>query len=66
MKTYINTYATIDTVLESLMGKSKLCGKSLVDAFCGRWDTRFKLAINKTKTIAATKHSFLEYLWKLF
>ena len=44
VKTYINTYAsnpeTIDLLIEKLMGRSTFKGKSPVDAFCGRWDTR--------------------------
>jgi len=44
VKTYINTYASTDTVLESLMdklmGRGSFNGVSPVDAFCGMWDTR--------------------------
>ena len=44
VKTFINTYASTDTVLEALMdkltGRSTFKGKSPVDAFCGMWDTR--------------------------
>jgi len=44
VKTYINTYSSSDIVLDSLIqkleGKSKFCGMSPVDAFCGKWDTK--------------------------
>ncbi len=44
VKTYINTYASADTMLEAviekLMGRSAFKGVSPVDAFCGKWDTR--------------------------
>ena len=44
VKTFINTYASTDTMLESLMdkltGRSNFKGVSPVDAFCGMWDTR--------------------------
>jgi len=44
VKTFINTYASTDMVLESLMdklmGRSEFKGVSPVDAFCGMWDTR--------------------------
>lgn len=44
VKTFINAYNSNDTVLEALLekltGKSEFKGKSPVDAFCGRWDTR--------------------------
>lgn len=44
VKTYINTYCSSDTVLDSLIkkleGKSKFYGVSPVDAFCGKWDTK--------------------------
>ena len=44
VKTYINAYASTDTVLEALveklMGRSPFRGTSPVDPFCGRWDTR--------------------------
>lgn len=44
IRTFINTYASTDTALEALMdklmGRSEFKGKSPVDAFCGRWDTR--------------------------
>ena len=42
--TYINAYsdndATLDLVIEKIMGKSEFKGVSSVDAFCGAWDTR--------------------------
>ena len=41
---YINCYQSDEVVLralvDKLMGKSKFKGKSPVDAFCGKWDTR--------------------------
>ena len=44
VKTYINTYGSSDVILDSLieklMGRSKFKGKSPVDAFCGKWDTK--------------------------
>ncbi len=44
VRTYINTYASTDTVLESLIekltGKQAFEGISPSDPFCGRWDTR--------------------------
>lgn len=44
VKTYINTYGATDEILDclvdKLMGKSEFKGKSPVDAFCGKWDTR--------------------------
>lgn len=44
VKTYINTYGSSDVILDSLVekltGKSEFKGKSPVDAFCGKWDTR--------------------------
>ncbi|MDR1640131.1 MAG: glycoside hydrolase family 3 protein [Clostridiales bacterium] len=44
IKTYINTFgasqATIDALVDKLMGKSEFKGKSPVDAFVGKWDTR--------------------------
>lgn len=43
VKTYINTYGSTDTILDSLVqkltGKSEFKGVSPVDAFCGKWDT---------------------------
>ena len=42
--TYINAYtdndATLDLVIEKIMGKSEFKGISSVDAFCSSWDTR--------------------------
>lgn len=42
--TYINAYtdndATLDLVIEKIMGKSEFKGVSSVDAFCSSWDTR--------------------------
>ncbi|MGL5692537.1 MAG: glycoside hydrolase family 3 protein [Peptostreptococcaceae bacterium] len=42
--TYINAYsdndATLDLVIEKIMGKSEFKGQSSVDAFCDSWDTR--------------------------
>lgn len=44
VKTYINTYGSSDIILETLvdklMGRSEFKGKSPVDVFCGKWDTR--------------------------
>lgn len=44
VKTYINTYGGSDEVLDSLLlkltGAEEFEGKSPVDAFCGKWDTR--------------------------
>lgn len=44
VQTYINTYSSTDTVLKALVdkltGRSEFKGKSPVDAFCGKWDTR--------------------------
>jgi len=44
VKTFINTYASTDTLLEALIdkltGRSEFKGVSPVDAFCGMWDTR--------------------------
>lgn len=44
VKTFINTYgaddATIDALIEKIMGRSEFKGISPVDAFCGKWDTR--------------------------
>jgi beta-N-acetylhexosaminidase len=37
---YTNTDENIDAVIEKLMGRSEFLGKSPVDAFCGKWDTR--------------------------
>lgn len=44
VKTYINCYssndACLDSLIEKLMGRSEFVGKSPVDPFCGKWDTR--------------------------
>lgn len=44
VKTFINTYCSSDetlaALLDKLTGESEFKGKSPVDAFCGRWDTR--------------------------
>ncbi len=44
VRTFINTYCSDNTVLdaliEKLMGRSPFQGKSPVDPFCGKWDTR--------------------------
>ncbi|WP_239712850.1 glycoside hydrolase family 3 N-terminal domain-containing protein [Paenibacillus sp. 19GGS1-52] len=44
VKTYINTYGvndyTLPLLLEKLMGVSEFKGKSPIDPFCGKWDTR--------------------------
>lgn len=44
IKNYINVYnnteEAIDTLIDKLMGRSDFAGKSPVDPFCGRWDTR--------------------------
>ena len=44
VKTYINTYSNtrdnVDALVEKLMGRSEFKGKSPVDPFCNRWDTR--------------------------
>lgn len=37
---YSNTDENIDAVIDKLMGRSEFKGKSPVDAFCGKWDTR--------------------------
>lgn len=37
---YCNSEYVIRAVVEKLTGKSEFKGKSPVDAFCGRWDTR--------------------------
>lgn len=42
--TFVNGYChspyVIDAVVEKLMGRSEFKGKSPVDPFCGRWDTK--------------------------
>lgn len=44
VRTYINCYSNNDRVLEALVekltGRSPFVGKSPVDPFCGKWDTR--------------------------
>lgn len=44
VKTYINGYCNseyvISAIIEKIMGRSEFTGKSPVDAFCGRMDTR--------------------------
>lgn len=44
IKTFINGYCNseyvISAIVEKIVGKSSFVGKSPVDAFCGRWDTR--------------------------
>ena len=44
VRTFINCYAGSRTVMEALVdkmaGKSSFVGRSPVDAFCGKWDTR--------------------------
>ncbi len=44
VKTFINCYDANGTIMkwlvEKLMGRSAFTGKSPVDAFCGKWDTR--------------------------
>lgn len=44
IRTYINGYCNseyvISAIVEKITGKSSFKGKSPVDAFCGRWDTR--------------------------
>lgn len=46
VRTYINTYgggdASVEMLVEKLMGRSEFKGKSPVDAFCGRWDTHLQ------------------------
>ena len=37
---YSNTKGNVDAVIEKLMGRSEFKGKSPVDAFCGKWDTK--------------------------
>ncbi|WP_331281752.1 glycoside hydrolase family 3 N-terminal domain-containing protein [Paenibacillus sp. FSL H7-0357] len=44
VKTYINTYGvneyTLPLLIEKLMGVSEFAGKSPVDPFCDKWDTK--------------------------
>lgn len=46
VRTYINAYhsnqASLEAVMNKLMGRTKFEGKSPVDAFCGKWDTRLQ------------------------
>lgn len=37
---YTNTEENIDAIIEKMMGRSEFKGKSPVDAFCGKWDTK--------------------------
>jgi len=37
---YTNTEENVDAVIDKLMGRSEFKGKSPVDVFCGKWDTR--------------------------
>lgn len=45
IKTFINGYCNsefvMDAVIDKLLGRSEFKGKSPVDPFCGKWDTRF-------------------------
>ncbi|MVB12438.1 Beta-N-acetylglucosaminidase/beta-glucosidase [Caprobacter fermentans] len=42
--TYINTYGvndyTLELLVDKLLGRSEFVGKSPVDPFCGKWDTK--------------------------
>ena len=44
IRTFINTYnssdATLDALVEKLMGRSSFKGINPIDPFCGKWDTR--------------------------
>ena len=40
INTYCSTDYFIDALLDKLTGKSGFKGKSPVDPFCGKWDTR--------------------------
>ncbi|MBI9044444.1 MAG: hypothetical protein JEZ06_08160, partial [Anaerolineaceae bacterium] len=44
VQTYINTYnssdVTIEVLIDKLVGRSTFKGKSPIDPFCGKWDTR--------------------------
>jgi beta-N-acetylhexosaminidase len=44
VKTYINAYSSnefvIEAIVDKILGKSEFKGKSPVDPFCGKWDTR--------------------------
>ncbi|WP_342041626.1 glycoside hydrolase family 3 protein [Bacillus sp. OTU2372] len=45
LKTYINAYSSnefvVEAIVDKILGKSEFKGKSPVDPFCGKWDTRF-------------------------
>lgn len=45
VKTYINAYSSneyvVEAVVDKILGKSEFKGKSPIDPFCGKWDTRF-------------------------
>ena len=44
VRTFINAYhstpAVLRAVVDKICGRSPFVGKSPVDAFCGKWDTR--------------------------
>jgi beta-N-acetylhexosaminidase len=44
VRTFINAYhstpVVLNAIVDKLMGRSEFKGKSPVDAFCGKWDTR--------------------------
>ncbi|MEH7097170.1 glycoside hydrolase family 3 protein [Neobacillus vireti] len=44
VKTYINAYSSnefvVEAIVDKILGKSEFKGKSPVDPFCGKWDTR--------------------------
>jgi beta-N-acetylhexosaminidase len=44
VKTYINAYSSnefvVEAIVDKILGKSGFKGKSPVDPFCGKWDTR--------------------------
>jgi beta-N-acetylhexosaminidase len=44
IRTFINAYkfkeATVDAVIDKMLGRSDFKGKNPVDPFCGRWDTK--------------------------
>ncbi|MEH7418056.1 glycoside hydrolase family 3 N-terminal domain-containing protein [Neobacillus drentensis] len=45
VRTYINAYSSnefvVEAIMDKILGKSEFKGKSPVDPFCGKWDTRF-------------------------
>ncbi|PFO06326.1 beta-hexosaminidase [Bacillus sp. AFS076308] len=45
VKTYINAYSSnefvVEAIVDKILGKSEFKGKSPIDPFCGKWDTRF-------------------------